>query len=62
MGRQVPTPEAIYDTDEYVVVEVGLFGPPHPTPRLSTEDFSLRINGSKKILPNQPYELAFEIR
>jgi len=60
MGHSVPTPEATYDTDDYVVVEVGLFGPPQATARLSTADFSLRINGSKKVLPNQPYELAFK--
>ena len=60
MGHSVPTPEATYDTDDYVVVEVGLFGPPQATARLSTADFSLRINASKKVLPNQPYELAFK--
>ena len=60
MGHSVPTPDAIYNTDDYIVVEVGLFGPPNATARLATEDFSLRVNGSKKVLPNQPYELAFK--
>ncbi|HTS49478.1 MAG TPA: hypothetical protein VMH05_16110 [Bryobacteraceae bacterium] len=60
MAHSVPTPEAIYETEDYVVVEVGLFGPPQATARLSTADFSLRINGSKKVLPNQPYLLAFK--
>ena len=60
MGHSVPTPEATYDSDDYVVVEVGLFGPSQATAKLSTADFSLRINGSKKVLANQPYELAFK--
>ena len=60
MGHSVPTPDAIYNTDDYIIVEVGLFGPPNATARLATEDFSLRVNGSKKVLPNQPYELAFK--
>ena len=59
MGHSVPTPEATFDSDDYVVVEVGFFGSSQSTLRLSTADFSLRVNGNKKILPNQPYELAF---
>ncbi len=60
MGHSVPTPEAIYTTEDYVVVEVGMFGAPDAAARLSVEDFSLRINGSKKVLSNQPYELAYK--
>ena len=59
MAHSVPTLEATYDSEDYVVVEVGFFGAPQSTLRLSTSDFSLRINGNKKVLPNQPYELAF---
>ena len=57
MGHSVPTPEATYTTEEYVVVEAALFG---TRARLSAGDFSLRINGKKTPLPNQPYELAFK--
>jgi hypothetical protein len=60
IGHSVPTPEATYSTDDFVVVEVGLFGPPEARARLSREDFSLRINGKKMALPSQPYELAFK--
>jgi len=59
MGHNVPTPEAIYTTEDFVVVEAGLFGPPGARATLSTGDFSLRINGKKTALPSQPYELAF---
>src|SRR5579871_5086286 len=57
-GHSVPTPDAIFTSDDYVVVEVGLFGPTPANVLLS--DFSLRINGVKKALQAQPYELAFK--
>ncbi len=57
-GHSIPTPEAILSTEDYVVVEVGIFGPPNARTRLSFEDFSLRING-KKPVPAQPYGLVF---
>lgn len=60
MGHSVPTPDGIYGNDDYVVVEVGLFGRPNAKARISLDDFSLRINGSKKPLSSQPYELAFK--
>lgn len=59
-GHAVATPEAPYSTEDFVVVEVGLFGPPQAHARLSLGDFSLRINGKKMPLPSQPYELAFK--
>ncbi len=59
MGHSVPTPEAIYSSEDFVVVEVGLFGPPQARATLSTGDFSLRLNGRKMLLPSQPYEKAF---
>lgn len=58
MGHSVPTPDAIYMTEDYVVVEVGLFGPPEARATLSTTDFSLRINGRKMAAPSQPFELV----
>ena len=59
MGHSVPTPEGTYTTDDFVVVEVGLFGSPQTRATLSMGDFSLRINGKKTALSSQPYELAF---
>ena len=59
LGHSVATPEATYTSEDYVVVEAGLFGPAQARAKLSAEDFSLRING-KKALPNQPYELVFK--
>jgi hypothetical protein len=61
-GHSVPTPEATYLAEDYVVVEVGMFGPPQAQIRLASGggDFSLRINGKKTASPSQPYELAFK--
>jgi len=59
MGHSVPTPETTYITDDYVVVEVGLFGPPEARAKLSASDFSLRIDGRKMPSPNQPFEVVF---
>jgi hypothetical protein len=58
MGHSVPTPDAIYNSEEYVVVEVGVFGPPQARATLSNGDFSLRINGKKNPEPSQPFELV----
>src|SRR5579871_600882 len=59
-GHSVATQEATYTTEDYVVVEAGLFGPPQARTKLAISDFSLRINGKKALLPNQPYELVFK--
>jgi hypothetical protein len=58
-GHGVPTPESVFSTEEYIVVEVGLFGPAAARLNLSYKDFSLRINGKKASLPAQPYEAVF---
>jgi len=59
-GHAVPTEEATFTAEEFVVVEVALYGPPDAKTRLSNDDFSLLINGKKTALPSQPYELAFK--
>jgi hypothetical protein len=60
LGHAVPTPEQPLTTEDYIVVEAGLFGPPDARTTLSRDDFSLRINGKKTPLPSQPYELVFQ--
>jgi hypothetical protein len=57
-GHSIATPETIYTTEDYVVVEVGVFGPPASRVKLSHEDFSIRINGKKLPSPAQPYGLV----
>lgn len=58
-GHAVPTEEGSpLSSEEYVVVEVALFGPPQARTRISATDFSLRVNGKKNLLPAQPYGLV----
>jgi hypothetical protein len=57
-GHSVPTLQEPLSTEDYVVIEIGLFGSPGARIKLSSEDFSLRINGKKAPLPSQPYGLV----
>ena len=54
VGHFVRTKEKTLTTEDYVSVEVGMFGEPGARLMLSPEDFSLRVN-DKKVLPSQPY-------
>jgi hypothetical protein len=58
VGHAVPTSQGPLSTEDYVVVETGLFGPPEARLKLTHEDFSLRINGKKVVLPSQPYGMV----
>ena len=58
MGHAIPRMEGPLTTEDYVVVEAGLFGVPGQQTNLSINDFSLRINGKKAPLPSEPYELV----
>jgi hypothetical protein len=57
-GHSVPTAQGPLTTEDFVVVETGLFGPPGARIQISQDDFSLRINGKKAPLPSQPYGLV----
>ncbi len=52
-GHFVTTPDKTLTTDDYVIVEVGLFGPPGTKLDLSTDEFALRINQKKNPSPSQ---------
>jgi len=59
MGHAIPTAQGTLSSEDYVVVETGLFGgSPDARVRLSIGDFVLRINGKKTSLPSQPSELV----
>jgi hypothetical protein len=60
MGHSVPTPEHTFSTEDYIVVEAGLFGLSGAHTTLSRDDFSLRINGRKNVSPSEPYELVLK--
>jgi hypothetical protein len=54
----VPTPNATYSTEDFVVVEVALYGPADAHAQLSLDNFSLRISGKKGAIPTQPVGLV----
>jgi hypothetical protein len=58
-GHSVPKPEGPLSTDDFIVVETGLFGPPGAHATVSLEDFSLRINDKKAPLASQPVVVVF---
>jgi hypothetical protein len=58
-GHSVPTLDHTYSSEDYIVVEAALFGPPDARTTLARTDFSLRINGKKIASPSEPYELVF---
>ena len=58
-SHSVPTSMGPLTTEDFVVVEVAVFGPPDAKLKLSADDFSLRINGAKKPLPITHFEMVF---
>jgi len=54
-GHAVPTAQGPLTTEDFVVVEMGLFGAPDARMKISAGDFSLRINGKKAPLSSLPY-------
>lgn len=59
-GHSIPDPQTVLSTENFVVVEVALFGPPEARLALSYQDFSARINGKKTPWPARPYALVFK--
>jgi hypothetical protein len=57
-GHSVPLETGTLKSEDYIIVEVGLFGGTDGRAKISTEDFSLRVNGKKSALPSQPYGLV----
>ena len=56
--HSVPTAQGTLSTEEFVVVETGLFGPPEARMQISLDDFQLRINGKKTPLRSEPFGLV----
>ena len=53
----VPTPEAVYSNEDYVMVEVAFYGPADKPLRVAQSEFSLRING--KPAAAEPFARTF---
>src|SRR5579884_3516599 len=58
VAHSVPTPDGVFESEDYVVVEVGLFGPPEARGKLAYQDFTLRINGKRAPTPAEPFEVV----
>jgi hypothetical protein len=58
-GHGVNTGDSVYSTEDYIAVEVGVFGPSDAKVNFSYKDFSLRVNGKKGLMAAQPYESTF---
>lgn len=56
--HSIPTPDHIYSSDDYIIVEAAFFGPAGAHLMLSRDDFTLRITGRKTPLPSEPFELV----
>lgn len=54
----VPTPGGTYTTEDFVVVEAGVYGDPDANLALSPDQFSLHINDGKKTIPSQSVVLV----
>ena len=57
-AHSVPTAQGPLTAEDYVVVETAFFGAADARLVLSSEDFTLRINGNKKQLPSQPFGIV----
>jgi hypothetical protein len=58
-GHVVPTPELALETENYVAVDVGLFGPAGSRLVISREHFTLKVN-DKKTAPAQSFVALYE--
>jgi hypothetical protein len=57
-GHSVPKIEGPLNTDDFIVVETGFFGPSGSRLVLAPDNFSLRINGKKAALPSVPFGMV----
>jgi hypothetical protein len=57
-GHGIPNSQGALNSEDFVAVEVGLFGPADAHLTITASDFSLRINGKKAPLPSQPWGLV----
>jgi hypothetical protein len=58
--HSVPSPQGLLATEDFVVVEAGVFASKEARTTLSYQDFSLRINGKKNAQASEPYSAIFK--
>lgn len=59
VAHALPTPEGMFTSEDYVVFEVAVYGPPGAKATLAFSDFSMRINDKKAPIPGQPNGVVF---
>ena len=60
LGHSIPRPQGSpLVTEDYVVIETGLFGPAGAHLTISYDDFSLRINDKKNPQSSQPFGMVY---
>src|SRR5580704_1758243 len=57
--HDVPVAETTLTTEDYICVEVAIFGPAASHLTVSFSDFSLRINGKKTPLAAEQFAMVF---
>src|SRR5665213_2544832 len=57
--HDVPAAESTLTTEDYICVEVGIFGAADSHLTVSSSDFSLRINGKKTPLAAEQFSMVF---
>ena len=57
-GHSIPTLQGPLTTEDFVAIEMAMFGPPGARIKLAADDFSVRINGKKTPLPGLPYGMV----
>jgi hypothetical protein len=59
LGHDIPRPEGPLNTEDFVALEVAVYGPAGARLTFSTGDFALRLNGKKKNpLASEPYGMV----
>jgi hypothetical protein len=57
-GHGIANGGGALSSEDFVAVDIGLYGPADARLTISASDFSLRINGKKAPLPSQPWGLV----
>ena len=57
-GHGIPNAQQPLNSEDYVAVEVAVFGAADARLTIGPTDFFLRINGKKDLLPSQPWGLV----
>ena len=58
-GHALPAGDSPLNSEDYIGVEVALFGPDGAKLKISIEDFSLRLNAKKQASASQAFGLTF---